>query len=225
MASDPKSAFGGIVALNYEIDENLAQEISKIFYEVIIAPSITNNAREILASKKNLRILIADFAKNNQRQIKTISGGFLVQDFDNYEIKNDDLKLVTDNSLTNHEIDQLIFAMKVCKHVKSNAIVVVKNMQSFGLGVGQTSRIDSCEIACEKASKYFDGEKVVDMAKGSFLASDAFFPFADNIEIAHKFGIKGIVAPAGSMRDGEVIEKANELGIALYFITTRHFKH
>jgi len=225
LACDAKSAFGGIVALNYEIDENLAQEIAKIFYEVIIAPSITNKAREILSSKKNLRILIADFAKNNQRQIKTIAGGFLVQDFDNYEIKNDDLKLVTEKSLTNHEIDQLIFAIKVCKHVKSNAIVVVKNMQSFGLGVGQTSRIDSCEIACEKASKYFDGEKVVDMAKGSFLASDAFFPFADNIEIAHKFGIKGIVAPAGSMRDGEVIDKANELGIALYFITTRHFKH
>ncbi|NBX52672.1 MAG: bifunctional phosphoribosylaminoimidazolecarboxamide formyltransferase/IMP cyclohydrolase PurH [Proteobacteria bacterium] len=225
LASDAKSAFGGIVAVNQEIDENLAQELSKIFYEVIIAPSITDKAQEILANKKNLRILIAKLQKNSQRQIKSIAGGFLVQDFDNLEIKIDDLKLVTEKSLNNSEIEQLVFAMKVCKHVKSNAIVVVKNMQTFGLGVGQTSRVDSCEIACHKASKYFDGEKFIDMARGSFMASDAFFPFADNIEIAHKYGIKGIVAPAGSMRDAEVIAKAEELGVALYFITSRHFKH
>lgn len=225
LASDAKSAFGGIVAVNQEIDENLAQELSKIFYEVIIAPSITEKAKEILANKKNLRILIAKLQKNSQRQIKSIAGGFLVQDFDNLEIKIDDLKLVTEKSLNNSEIEQLVFAMKVCKHVKSNAIVVVKNMQTFGLGVGQTSRVDSCEIACHKASKYFDGEKFIDMARGSFMASDAFFPFADNIEIAHKYGIKGIVAPAGSMRDAEVIAKAEELGVALYFITSRHFKH
>jgi len=225
LASDAKSAYGGIVAVNQEIDENLAQELSKIFYEVIIAPSITDKAQEILVNKKNLRILIAKFQKNSQRQIKSIAGGFLVQDFDNLEIKIDDLKLVTEKSLNNSEIDQLVFAMKVCKHVKSNAIVVVKNLQTFGLGVGQTSRVDSCETACYKASNYFDGEKFIDMARGSYLASDAFFPFADNIEIAHKYGIKGIVAPAGSMRDAEVIAKAEELGVVLYFITSRHFKH
>ena len=115
--------------------------------------------------------------------------------------------------------------MSVCKHVKSNAIVITKNSQTVGLGIGQTSRVDSCQIACQKAENFFDGTNIINMAKGGYMASDAFFPFADNIVVAHKHGIKAIVAPAGSMRDGEVIAKANELGIALYFITSRHFKH
>lgn len=225
LACDTKSAFGGIVAVNCEIDEKLAQEMIKVFYEVIIAPAINDEARIILSTKKNLRVLIAKFNFSEQRQIKTISGGFLIQDVDNLDLKVNDLKLVSNNSLEAHEIEELLFAMKVCRHVKSNAIVVSRNMQTFGLGVGQTSRVDSCQIACQKASNYFDGNNFVDMARGSYLASDAFFPFADNIEIAHQYGIKGIVAPAGSMRDAEVIEKANELQIALYFIASRHFKH
>lgn len=225
LACDAKSAFGGIVALNQEINDELANELAKMFYEVIIAPSITNSAREILASKKNLRVLISKYKKNTHRQVKTISGGFLVQDQDHIDFNLNDVRLVSKKAINDYEMEQLIFAMRVCKHVKSNAVVVAKNLQAFGLGVGQTSRVDSCEIACKKAQNHFDGEKIIDNAKGSYLASDAFFPFADNIEIAHKYGIKAIIAPAGSMRDGEVIDKADELGIALYFITSRHFKH
>lgn len=225
LASDPKSAFGGIVALNGEINEELATKLSEMFYEVIIAKSINEKAKEILSAKKNLRILIADFKLDAQRQLKTVSGGFLVQDLDQKIITKSDLKLVSKNSVSDIDLEELIFAAKTCKHVKSNAIVLVNANQSVGIGAGQMSRVDSVEIACSRASKFFDGENFVDKAKGGFLASDAFFPFADNIEIASKFGIKAIVATAGSMRDSEVIAKADELGIALYFIETRHFKH
>ena len=148
-----------------------------------------------------------------------------MQDLDQKIITKNDLKLVSQKSVNDSEIAQLIFAIGVCKHVKSNAIAVVQDFQTRGIGGGQTSRVDACEIACKKASQFFDGEKNIDCAKGGFLASDAFFPFADNIEIAAKFGIKAIVATGGSVRDDEVIAKANEMGIALYFIETRHFKH
>ncbi len=225
LSSDSKSAFGGIVALNGKIDEALAIEISKMFYEVIIAYEIDEKAREILAAKKNLRLLIADFKKESQSQIKSVSGGFLIQDLDQKIITKNDLKLVSKRSADESEIEQLIFAMSVCKHLKSNAIVVVKDFQTRGLGGGQTSRVDAVEIACKKAAEFFDGEKTIDCAHGGFLASDAFFPFADNIEIAAKFGIKAIVATGGSVRDEEVIAKADEKGIALYFVETRHFKH
>lgn len=223
--ADPKSAFGGIVALNGKIDEELARELYKMFFEVIIAREIDEKALAILADKKNLRVLIADFNKAVGRQIKSVSGGFLIQDLDQKTIVRNDLKLVSKKSIDEEEIEQLIFAMAVCKHVKSNAIVVVQDFQTVGLGAGQTSRVDACEIACKKASEFFDGEKNIDKACGGFLASDAFFPFADNIEIAASFGIKAIIAPGGSVRDEEVIAKANEKGIALYFIGTRHFKH
>lgn len=225
LQADPKSAFGGIVALNGKIDAKLAEEISKIFYEVIIAREIDQDAKAILASKKNLRVLIADFKKENAKQVKSISGGFLVQDLDQKTISKNDLMQVSKAKISEQEIEQLIFAMSVCKHVKSNAIVIVNQNQTVGLGAGQTSRVDACEIACKKASQFFDGEKIIDKAKNSYLASDAFFPFADNIEIAAKYGIKAIVAPKGSIRDQEVIDKADEKNIALYFIESRHFKH
>lgn len=225
LQADSKSAFGGIVALNGEADKALAEQLAKMFFEVIILKSITKEAQEILATKKNLRVLIADFKKCQQKQIKSISGGFLVQDVDQKIIKKADLKQVSKVAATNEEIAQLIFAMAVCKHVKSNAIVVVQNFQTMGFGAGQTSRVDACEIACKKAANFNDGEKITDRAQGAFLASDAFFPFADNIEIAAKFGIKAIVAPQGSVRDEEVIAKVDKMGIALYFIETRHFKH
>ncbi len=225
LASDPKSAFGGIVALNGKIDAALATELSKMFFEVIIAREIDADANEILAAKKNLRVLLADFNKTIETQVKSVSGGFLVQDLDQKNISKNDLKLVSTTAANDAEIEQLIFAMSVCKHVKSNAIVVVADSQTVGVGAGQMSRVDACEIACKKASQFFDGEKNIDKAKGGILASDAFFPFADNIEIAASYGIKAIIAPGGSMRDEEVIAKANEKGIALYFITTRHFKH
>jgi phosphoribosylaminoimidazolecarboxamide formyltransferase/IMP cyclohydrolase len=225
LSSDPKSAFGGIVALNCKVDEALATELSKMFFEVIILREIDEKAAAILAAKKNLRVLIVDFIKAAGSQIKSVSGGFLIQDLDQKIISKSDLKLVSKKSASESEIEQLIFAMLVVKHVKSNAIVVVQDFQTVGFGAGQTSRVDACEIACKKAAEFFDGEKNIDKARGGFLASDAFFPFADNIEIAAKFGIKAIVATGGSMRDAEVIAKADEKEIALYFIGTRHFKH
>ena len=225
LSSDPKSAFGGIVALNGKIDEALAGELSKMFFEVIIAREIDEKAQAVLATKKNLRVLIADFKTSAEIQVKSVSGGFLIQELDRKNITQKDLKLVTTKAANETEIEQLIFAMNVCKHVKSNAIIVVQDFQTVGIGAGQMSRVDSCEIACKKAAEFFDGEKNVNKASGGFLASDAFFPFADNIEIAASFGVKAIIAPGGSMRDEEVIAKANEKGIALYFIETRHFKH
>jgi phosphoribosylaminoimidazolecarboxamide formyltransferase/IMP cyclohydrolase len=234
--ADSKSAFGGIVALNYEINEDLANELIKVFYEVIIAPKISQKAQEIFATKKNLRLLIADFRKSTYSLVKSISGGFLVQDADNKIFIESDLKLVSKKSVNKEEIKQLIFAMNVCKHLKSNAIVVANNFQTLGLGVGQTNRVDACEIACFKAYQFIANKNNIELNSqvnsgdivlqyGAYLASDAFFPFADNIEIAGKFGIKAIVAPSGSMRDEEVIAKANELNIALYFTQSRHFKH
>jgi phosphoribosylaminoimidazolecarboxamide formyltransferase/IMP cyclohydrolase len=234
--ADSKSAFGGIVALNYEINEDLANELIKVFYEVIIAPKISQKAQEIFATKKNLRLLIADFRKSTYSLVKSISGGFLVQDADNKIFTESDLKLVSKKSVNKEEIKQLIFAMNVCKHLKSNAIVVANNFQTLGLGVGQTNRVDACEIACFKAYQFIANKNNIELNSqvnsgdivlqyGAYLASDAFFPFADNIEIAGKFGIKAIVAPSGSMRDEEVIAKANELNIALYFTQSRHFKH
>ncbi len=217
LSSDSKSAFGGIVALNGKIDEALATELAKMFFEVIIAKEISEEAKLILAAKKNLRVLLADFKKSTQTQIKSVSGGFLVQDLDQKTISKSDLKLVSKKSVSDAEIEQLIFAMSVCKHVKSNAITVVQNFQTTGVGAGQMNRVDACEIACKKSLEFKEGEK--------FLASDAFFPFADNIEIAASYGIKAIIAPGGSVRDEEVIAKADEKGIALYFIETRHFKH
>ncbi len=223
--ADSKSAFGGIVALNGKITEKLALKISEIFYEVIIAKEIDEKAKEILAAKKNLRILIADFIKPIEPQLKTISGGFLLQESDRKKIDISNLKQVSKNGVDQKDLEQLVFAMEVCKHVKSNAIVVANNFQTVGLGIGQTNRVDACEIACKKAANFLENEKIIDKASGSYLASDAFFPFADNIEIAAKYNIKAIIAPAGSIRDNEVIAKADEKGIALYFIETRHFRH
>lgn len=225
LASDPKSAFGGIVALNDKVDEVLAHKLSQIFFEVIIARNFSKEAMKILAAKKNLRLLIPDFTKLCEQQIKTISGGFLVQETDQKIIKITDLKQVSKAGVDKEELEDLIFAMSVCKHAKSNAIVIAKSMQTVGLGFGQTSRVDACEIACKKAANFFDGEKIIDMAVGAALASDAFFPFADNIEIAAAYGIKSIIAPSGSIRDAEVIAKADEKEIALYFVETRHFRH
>ena len=224
-SADSKSAFGGIVALNGKIDEAIATKLSGIFYEVIIAREIDEKAQEILAAKKNLRVLIADFNKPIEPQIKTISGGFLLQEMDRKKIDISEVKQVSKVGVSEAELKELIFAMTICKHVKSNAIVAVNNFQTVGLGVGQTNRVDACEIACKKAANFALGEKTIDKASGAYLASDAFFPFADNIEIAAKFGIKAIIAPAGSIRDAEVIAKADEKGIALYFIETRHFRH
>ena len=213
--ADSKSAFGGIVAINDEVGEDLATEMSKIFFEVIIAKSFSSKALEILSKKKNLRLLEGDFKKTSDLQVKSISGGFLVQQQDKKTIVESDIELASKTSADKDGVEQLILAMNICKHVKSNAITIVKDFQMTGVGAGQTSRVDSCEIACNKAQGNSS-------AQGSFLASDAFFPFADNIEIAAKYGVKAIIAPKGSIRDQEVIDEADKHGIALYFIETRH---
>jgi phosphoribosylaminoimidazolecarboxamide formyltransferase/IMP cyclohydrolase len=225
--ADSKSAFGGIVAVNQAVDEKLAVEISKIFFEVIIAPDFSDAALEIFSKKKNLRLLKLPFVKSgNNKQIKSISGGFLVQDLDKAQISLEDLTKGGDIEASENEKQQQIFAMKVCKHVKSNAIVVVNNFQTVGIGAGQMNRVDSVEIACKKAANFVDLEgNVSDKASGGILASDAFFPFADNIDIASKFGLKSLIAPSGSVRDGEVVAACNDKKIALSFIKTRHFKH
>ena len=226
LEADSKSAFGGIVALNRPVDAKLAQEIIKVFYEVIIAPSFDNNALEILKSKKNLRLLTVNFTKEKQTQIKSISGGFLIQENDDKVINHNDLQIVSKTKIKSNQIEELIFAATICKHVKSNAIVVANNFQTVGIGAGQMNRVDSVEIACKKAAGFYDiKNNIINKAKGAVLASDAFFPFADNIEIASKYNISAIIAPQGSIRDQEVVDKANQCGISLVFIKSRHFKH
>lgn len=225
-SSDKKSAFGGIVALNGQIDEELAKEITKTFFEVIIAKDVTESAKRIFSDKKNLRVITSDFVKDfDEKQIKSISGGFLVQDYDNKILKIDDIEQVGECSIQEEEKESLLFAMKVCKNVKSNAIVVTNQYQTIGIGIGQTNRVDACEIACKKSQEFNENDTEEKYDKNLYLASDAFFPFADNIVTAAKYNIKAIIAPKGSIRDSEVIEEANKQKIALYFIDSRHFRH
>lgn len=226
LAADPKSAFGGIVALNREVDAKLAEELSKIFFEVIIAPKFSAEALEILGKKKNLRLLEVVLKADLSPQIKSISGGILVQDQDSKILKLSDLKQVSNKTASKEELEELLFAMSICKHVKSNAIVITKDFQTVGIGCGQTSRVDSVEIACAKAANFKnEKEEIENRSQNSVLASDAFFPFADGLEFAAKSGVKAFVAPSGSVRDQEVIDAANSHGVALYFIDSRHFKH
>ena len=227
LEADSKSAFGGIVALNRKIGRGLAEEISKLFYEVIIAPDFSDDALHIFEKKKNLRLLKINFAKpTSQKQIKSISGGFLVQDVDDKIIGVEDLIIAGKNFANDKQIQQQIFAMKICKHVKSNAIVVVNNFQTVGIGAGQMNRVDSVEIACKKAANFINEDgKFINKAIDGILASDAFFPFSDNIEIANKYGITSIIAPSGSIKDVEVISACNAHNISLSFVGSRHFKH
>ena len=219
LAADPVSAFGGIIALNRQIDALAAEEISKLFAEVIIAPSITDEAKEIFAKKKNLRILItnSESVNSNRPTMKSVAGGLLVQDLDNADITEADLKVVSKRQPTKEELADLLFAFKVVKHVKSNAIVTVKNQTSSGIGAGQMNRVGSVAIACAG-----DGTKNV---RGHVLASDAFFPFADGVEAAAKAGITAIIHPGGSVRDEEVFAAADAAGIAMVVTGTRVFRH
>jgi phosphoribosylaminoimidazolecarboxamide formyltransferase/IMP cyclohydrolase len=227
LEADCKSAFGGIVAINRKVDEELAIKISQTFFEVIIASDFSEKALEIFAKKKNLRLLTIDFKKHsNQKHIKSISGGFLIQDVDNKEITRQELTIAGEIASNKKQIEQQVFAMKICKHIKSNAIVVVNNFQTVGIGAGQMNRVDAVEIACKKAANFVNvGGKIRNKAINGVLASDAFFPFPDNIEIAHKYGISAIIAPSGSIKDEAVILAANGHKIALSFIKSRHFKH
>ena len=217
---DPVSAFGGIVAANRRMDELTAAEVAKIFVEVIIAPSYTQKALDILKAKQNLRIMEMG-EKSISRPFKgldykRISGGMLVQEPDLAQLGINEMKVVSKREPTMAELEDLFFAWGVAKYVKSNAIVYVKDGKTVGVGAGQMSRIDSAEIAAKKA-----GDKV----RGSVLASDAFFPFSDVVELAAKLGVTAIIQPGGSKKDQASIDKANEAGIAMVFTGRRHFKH
>jgi phosphoribosylaminoimidazolecarboxamide formyltransferase/IMP cyclohydrolase len=229
LACDPTSAFGGIIALNRPLDKETAQTIIKVFSEVIIAPSIEAEALEILKQKEKIRVLTTGEMPDPsllKREAKIISGGMLVQDSDNGQIKADDLKVVTDREPTEDEIKDMLFAFKVSKHVKSNAIVYVKDEATVGIGAGQMSRIDSSKIAAQKS---VDAAKTAGieepLTKGSVVASDAFFPFADGLIAAAEAGVTAVIQPGGSIRDEDVIEAANERGLAMVFTDMRHFKH
>ena len=217
LATDPLSAFGGVVASNLEVDESAAAEITKIFTEVLIAPDYTPAALEILKTKKNLRILkVREIQIKQTVEYKQISGGMLVQTSDRHKLKPEDLKVVTKRQPTDDEIRDLLFAWIVCKHTKSNAIVYAFNEQTVGVGAGQMSRVDSVKLGAMRAQL---------PVKGSVLASDAFFPFRDGIDEAAKHGITAVIEPGGSVKDAEVIEAADEHDLAMVFTGIRHFKH
>ena len=226
---DRTSAFGGIIALNQPLDAATAERISQIFSEVVIAPAADADAREIMAKKKNLRLLItsglADPAAAGLA-FKQVSGGLLVQNRDNGRITAADLKVATKRAPTDTELADLLFAWTVAKHVKSNAIVYVKDGATVGVGAGQMSRVDSSTIAALKAQRMAAEVGLAETpAKGSVVASDAFFPFADGLLAAAEAGATAIIQPGGSMRDDEVIAAADEAGLAMVFTGMRHFRH
>ncbi len=227
---DPVSAFGGIVALNQEIDPAVAQEIIKIFSEVIIAPAVTDDAKKVFAQKENLRLLITgELPEPNAKgmEIRTVAGGMLMQTRDLATIDEMDLKVVTKRVPSEREMSDLKMAYKVVKHVKSNAIVLVKNKTTVGIGAGQMSRVDSSYVASRKAMEMAKNIGGVEESnsKGSVAASDAFFPFADGLLTIAEFGTTAIIQPGGSIRDEEVIAAADNNNLAMIFTGTRHFKH
>lgn len=223
--ADKVSIFGGIVTINREVNEELAKEIQKIFLEVIVAPSYTEEALKILQTKKNVRVLQLDNISIPQKEtaydLKKVNGGLIVQTIDSKLIDEAQMKVVTKTEPTKEQMEDLLFAWKMVKFVKSNGIAVAKNKQSIGIGPGQVNRIWAAN-QCFEHAKELIGE---DATKGAVLASDAFFPFDDCVESAHKAGIKAIIQPGGSVRDQDSIDKCNEYGIAMIFTGIRHFKH
>ena len=219
LASDPVSAFGGVLAFNRVVDAATAEEVAKLFAECIAAPGFDEKAKAIFAAKKNLRLLElppGGLEPERELQLKRILGGMLVQQPDLGEIREDQLKTVTKRSPTAAEMQTMRFAWKVCKHVKSNAIVFAKDGATLGVGAGQMSRVDSVKLAVMKAQSSL---------AGSVVASDAFFPFPDGVEEAAKAGAVAVIQPGGSVRDTEVIAAADRLGIAMVFTAIRHFLH
>jgi phosphoribosylaminoimidazolecarboxamide formyltransferase/IMP cyclohydrolase len=226
---DRTSAFGGIIATNQPLDAETAKAIAGIFTEVIIAPGADEAARSILAAKKNLRLLITDGLPDPRsalRSYRQVAGGMLVQDKDAGQITLDDLRVVTKRAPTQAELTDLLFAWKVAKHVKSNAIVYVKNGATVGVGAGQMSRLDSALIAAKKAERMAQACGLSQpLTIGSAVASDAFFPFADGLLEAAAAGATCVIQPGGSMRDEEVIAAADDAGLAMVFTAMRHFRH
>ncbi|MCX7779787.1 MAG: bifunctional phosphoribosylaminoimidazolecarboxamide formyltransferase/IMP cyclohydrolase, partial [Negativicutes bacterium] len=215
--ADPVSAFGGIVGLNYPVDSLTAEKLSSIFIEAVIAPEFTPDALAILQQKKNIRLLAGQIAGgHNSYDLKKVSGGLLLQEPDTAILGQADMRIVTKRQPVQAEWQDLLFAWKIVKHVKSNAIVLAAKGQTLGIGAGQMNRVGSAEIAIKQA-----GEK----SRGAVLASDAFFPFADTVEAAAKAGIAAIIQPGGSVRDEESVAMADKYGIAMVFTGVRHFKH
>jgi phosphoribosylaminoimidazolecarboxamide formyltransferase/IMP cyclohydrolase len=229
LACDSTSAFGGIVALNRKLDADAARAITEIFTEVIIAPDASDEAIAIVGAKKNLRLLIAGGLPDPRAggtTVKSVAGGLLVQSRDNAVADDMELKVVTKRAPTNAELRDLRFAFRVAKHVKSNTIVYAKDNTTVGIGAGQMSRIDSARIAARKAQDAAKEAGVTEpLTKGSVVASDAFFPFADGLLVAIEAGATAVIQPGGSMRDDEVIKAADDAGIAMAFTGTRHFRH
>ena len=220
-ASDPISAFGGIVACNYKINNKIAKEITKTFFEVILAKGFDNKALRILKKKKNMRLIdISNFSYESKTSGKFFDNAFLLQERDNIVFNKKKLRCMTKNKPSSKELKDIEFAFKVCKYVKSNAIVIVKDNSTIGIGAGQQNRLDSCKIATQKARK-FQPKSLVN----SIAASDAFFPFADGIKTLINAGVKTIVQPGGSIRDAEVIAAANKAKIKMVFTGIRHFNH
>ena len=226
---DPVSAFGGIVALNQKLTGSVAEKIVKVFTEVVIAPEIDDAALEIFAKKKNLRLLIAGGVPAPDApgmNIKPLAGGFLMQTRDSKIITRRDLEVVSKRQPSEAELDDMLFAFKVAKHVKSNAIVYVKDKATVGVGAGQMSRLDSSRIAAQKAKDAAEACGAdAPLTRGSVVASDAFFPFADGLLTAAEAGATAVIQPGGSMRDDEVIAAADEVGLAMVFTGVRHFRH
>ncbi|NDV67535.1 bifunctional phosphoribosylaminoimidazolecarboxamide formyltransferase/IMP cyclohydrolase [Dysgonomonas sp. 25] len=219
LAGDPVSAFGGIIVVNKNIDKETAEEINKIFFEIVIAPSYDADAFEVLAQKKNRIILVQKKKPSETAQFRSMLNGVLVQDKDLSTQKAEDLELVTSRQLQGTELEDLLFANKLVKHTKSNAIILVKNKQLCAGGTGQTSRVDALKQAIEKAHSFnFD-------LKGAVMASDAFFPFPDCVEIAGKEGITAVIQPGGSINDKLSVEYCNEHNISMVMTGVRHFKH
>ena len=219
LAGDPVSAFGGVLITNSAIDKVTAEEINKIFFEVIIAPSYSEEALEILKQKKNRIILVQNCKNSTKMQFRSILNGALVQERDLKNETTEDLTQVTTTSVKPEQIEDLLFANKIVKHSKSNAIVLAKGKQLYASGIGQTSRVDALKQAIAKAQSFgFD-------LNGAVMASDAFFPFPDCVEIAYKAGVNAVIQPGGSVRDNESIEYCNQNGIAMVTTGIRHFKH
>lgn len=228
-ACDPTSAFGGIIAINRPLDKATASAIVESFVEVIIAPSVNDDALEPLKKKPNIRVLTTGAMPDplqKQMMVARIAGGLLVQDADTGHIQESDLKIVTKRKPSPKEIQDMLFAFRVAKHVKSNAIIYAKDLATVGIGAGQMSRIDSSRIAAWKAGEAAKEAKLPEsLAKGSVVASDAFFPFADGLISAAEAGVTAVIQPGGSMRDQEVIDAADERGLAMVMTGMRHFRH
>jgi phosphoribosylaminoimidazolecarboxamide formyltransferase / IMP cyclohydrolase len=229
LACDQTSAYGGIVALNRTLDADAARAITEIFTEVIIAPDATDEAIAVVGARRNLRLLLAGGLPDPRAAgltVKTVAGGLLVQSRDNAVVDDMPLKVATKRAPSDAELSDLKFAFRVAKHVKSNTIVYAKDLATVGIGAGQMSRVDSARIAARKAQDAAAEAKLAEpMTKGSVVASDAFFPFADGLLVAIEAGATAVIQPGGSMRDDEVIKAADEHGIAMVFTGVRHFRH